>query len=46
MNVERVSAGDHRAFEEPGRYEVVWDLGTLRSNMLTIDVLEREKGEA
>jgi hypothetical protein len=31
------------SFDEPGRHEIVWDLGKLRSNTLTIDVLEPEE---
>jgi len=28
------------SFDEPGRHEIVWELGALRSNTLTIDVVE------
>jgi len=34
------------SFDEPGRHEIVWELGTLRSNALTIDVVEPKGREA
>ena len=33
------------SFDEPGRHEIVWDLGGLRSNTLAIDGREREDRE-
>jgi hypothetical protein len=33
------------SFDEPGRHEIVWELGELRSNTLAIDVREREDQE-
>jgi hypothetical protein len=33
------------SFDEPGRHEIVWELGPLRSNTLTIDVVEPDDRE-